>query len=151
MRTAMAFPTPWTGDWHGHVSRHSCHAWFDGTGKTYVDGAVYALGIYSSDVEQASHLLLAYSSGLLSFMLIKVLAPGYYSRQDTKTPFVTELSLWSAILCLTRSLRGFTAKLAWRSRLRCPLSSIWHCFIAVCTYKVFIISRAKRSGLLRDW
>ncbi len=39
-----------------------------------------------SDVEQASYSLLAYSSGLLSFMLIKVLAPGYYSRQDTKTP-----------------------------------------------------------------
>ncbi|WP_306462897.1 lipid II flippase MurJ, partial [Klebsiella pneumoniae] len=39
-----------------------------------------------SDVEYASYSLLAYSSGLLSFMLIKVLAPGYYSRQDTKTP-----------------------------------------------------------------
>jgi putative peptidoglycan lipid II flippase len=30
--------------------------------------------------------LWAYASGLLSFMLVKVLAPGYYSRQDTKTP-----------------------------------------------------------------
>ena len=30
--------------------------------------------------------LVAYASGLLNFMLIKVLAPGYYSRQDTKTP-----------------------------------------------------------------
>ncbi len=39
-----------------------------------------------SDVEQAGLSLLAYASGLLSFMLIKVLAPGYYSRQDTKTP-----------------------------------------------------------------
>lgn len=38
------------------------------------------------DVEQASMSLLAYASGLLNFMLIKVLAPGYYSRQDTKTP-----------------------------------------------------------------
>jgi putative peptidoglycan lipid II flippase len=40
----------------------------------------------STDVEQSSLSLLAYASGLLSFMLIKVLAPGYYSRQDTKTP-----------------------------------------------------------------
>ncbi len=40
----------------------------------------------SGDVEQASMSLLAYSAGLLNFMLIKVLAPGYYSRQDTKTP-----------------------------------------------------------------
>lgn len=38
------------------------------------------------DVHQASLSLLAYASGLLNFMLIKVLAPGYYSRQDTKTP-----------------------------------------------------------------
>ncbi|WP_087016369.1 murein biosynthesis integral membrane protein MurJ [Thaumasiovibrio subtropicus] len=39
-----------------------------------------------SDVNQASLSLLAYASGLLNFMLIKVLAPGYYARQDTKTP-----------------------------------------------------------------
>ncbi len=38
------------------------------------------------DVNQASLSLLAYASGLLNFMLIKVLAPGYYARQDTKTP-----------------------------------------------------------------
>ncbi|GGI68944.1 murein biosynthesis integral membrane protein MurJ [Shewanella gelidii] len=37
-------------------------------------------------VEMASYSLVAYGSGLLSFMLVKVLAPGYYSRQDTKTP-----------------------------------------------------------------
>jgi len=40
----------------------------------------------SQDVHQASLSLFAYASGLLNFMLIKVLAPGYYSRQDTKTP-----------------------------------------------------------------
>ena len=38
------------------------------------------------DVEQVSYALFAYLSGLLSFMYIKVLAPGYYARQDTKTP-----------------------------------------------------------------
>ncbi len=38
------------------------------------------------DVQQASLSLFAYSAGLLNFMLIKVLAPGYYSRQDIKTP-----------------------------------------------------------------
>lgn len=39
-----------------------------------------------ADVNASSLSLLAYASGLLSFMLIKVLAPGYYARQDTKTP-----------------------------------------------------------------
>ncbi len=38
------------------------------------------------DVSMAAMSLWAYAGGLLSFMLVKVLAPGYYSRQDTKTP-----------------------------------------------------------------
>ncbi|WP_281545656.1 murein biosynthesis integral membrane protein MurJ [Grimontia sp. SpTr1] len=40
----------------------------------------------ADDVNAAAMSLIAYSSGLLNFMLIKVLAPGYYARQDTKTP-----------------------------------------------------------------
>jgi putative peptidoglycan lipid II flippase len=35
---------------------------------------------------QASLSLMAYGLGLLPFIFIKVLAPGYYARQDTKTP-----------------------------------------------------------------
>jgi putative peptidoglycan lipid II flippase len=38
------------------------------------------------DVMMARLSLMAYSSGLLAFIMIKVLAPGYYARQDTKTP-----------------------------------------------------------------
>jgi len=38
------------------------------------------------DVTMAAMSLRAYACGLLAFMLIKVLAPGYFSRQDTKTP-----------------------------------------------------------------
>ncbi|WP_325893814.1 murein biosynthesis integral membrane protein MurJ [Grimontia sp. NTOU-MAR1] len=40
----------------------------------------------ADDVNAAAMSLIAYSSGLLNFMLIKVLAPGYFARQDTKTP-----------------------------------------------------------------
>ena len=39
------------------------------------------------DVEKMAMSLRAYSAGLLAFMLIKVLAPGYFARLDTKTPF----------------------------------------------------------------
>ncbi len=39
-----------------------------------------------SDVKAASYSLWAFNAGLLSFMLIKILANGYYARQDTKTP-----------------------------------------------------------------
>ncbi|WP_411358917.1 murein biosynthesis integral membrane protein MurJ [Pseudidiomarina salilacus] len=38
------------------------------------------------DARFASYSLYAYGSGLLSFMLVKVLATGFYSRQDTKRP-----------------------------------------------------------------
>jgi putative peptidoglycan lipid II flippase len=38
------------------------------------------------DILMASQSLRAYSCGLLAFMLIKVLAPGFFARQDMKTP-----------------------------------------------------------------
>ncbi|HLV76874.1 MAG TPA: murein biosynthesis integral membrane protein MurJ [Marinobacter sp.] len=38
------------------------------------------------DVTMSAQSLRAYSAGLLAFMLIKVLAPGFFARQDTKTP-----------------------------------------------------------------
>jgi len=40
----------------------------------------------SQDVDMASLALMAYSIGLPAFILIKVLAPGYFARQDTRTP-----------------------------------------------------------------
>ena len=38
------------------------------------------------DISMATYSLRAYSLGLIFFMLIKVLAPGFYARQDMKTP-----------------------------------------------------------------
>ncbi|WP_267899215.1 MULTISPECIES: murein biosynthesis integral membrane protein MurJ [Modicisalibacter] len=38
------------------------------------------------DIVMASMSLRAYAVGLVAFMLIKVLAPGYFARQDTATP-----------------------------------------------------------------
>lgn len=42
--------------------------------------------ITANDIAMSSLSLKAYALGLLAFMLIKVLAPGYFARQDTKTP-----------------------------------------------------------------
>ncbi len=39
-----------------------------------------------SDVEMSALSLTAYAIGLPAFIAVKVLAPGYYARQDTKTP-----------------------------------------------------------------
>lgn len=43
-------------------------------------------GFTAHDVQMASWSLLAYSFGLLGFILVKILAPGYFARQDTRTP-----------------------------------------------------------------
>lgn len=40
----------------------------------------------ATDVRMAGMSLAAYGFGLLGHMLVKVLAPGYFARQDTKTP-----------------------------------------------------------------
>nr|WP_277603588.1 murein biosynthesis integral membrane protein MurJ [Bowmanella dokdonensis] len=47
----------------------------------------------AQDARMASYSLMAYGCGLLSFMLVKVLAPGFFSRQDTKTP--VRYGIWS--------------------------------------------------------
>src|SRR5690606_18024531 len=38
------------------------------------------------DVQMSAYALMAIATGLPAFMLIKVLAPGYYARQDMRTP-----------------------------------------------------------------
>ncbi|MCB1620498.1 MAG: murein biosynthesis integral membrane protein MurJ [Thiothrix sp.] len=39
-----------------------------------------------SDVQMSALSLMTYALGLPAFILVKVLAPGFYARQDTKTP-----------------------------------------------------------------
>ena len=55
-----------------------------------------------NDVEQSARALQAYSLGLLGFMLIKVLAPGYFARQDTSTP--VKIGVWSMVANMVLSL-----------------------------------------------
>ncbi len=45
----------------------------------------------AQDVRMSTYALMAYSAGLLAFSMVKVLAPGYYARQDTKRPVRTAL------------------------------------------------------------
>ena len=46
----------------------------------------YSDSFSAEDVVMATRSLWAYSLGLVAFMAIKVLAPGFYARQDTRTP-----------------------------------------------------------------
>lgn len=47
---------------------------------------------------QSARALEAYSLGVLAFMLIKVLAPGFFARQDLKTPVRV------AIICMVANM-----------------------------------------------
>ena len=48
---------------------------------------LFQYGAFSAnDVMQTSSALVAYSVGLAGLILVKVLAPGFYARQDIKTP-----------------------------------------------------------------
>ncbi|MCU7811664.1 MAG: murein biosynthesis integral membrane protein MurJ [Candidatus Thiodiazotropha sp. (ex Notomyrtea botanica)] len=46
----------------------------------------YSEAFNEHDVSMATLSLMAYAPGLLAIMLIKILAPGFYARQDTRTP-----------------------------------------------------------------
>jgi putative peptidoglycan lipid II flippase len=60
-------------------------------GLTLLAGPMLTTLFYSDafndqDVAMSSRSLMAYAPGLLAIILIKVLAPGFYARQDTRTP-----------------------------------------------------------------
>ncbi|GHE79850.1 murein biosynthesis integral membrane protein MurJ [Thalassotalea profundi] len=61
----------------------------------------------SYEVTQVSFALFAYLSGLLSFMFIKILAPGYYARQDTKTPVKIAIKAMVANMAFNLMLAPF--------------------------------------------
>ena len=48
---------------------------------------IFGYGAFNDrDVLMCGYALMAYSLGLIGFSMVKVLAPGYFARQDTKTP-----------------------------------------------------------------
>lgn len=54
------------------------------------------------DVGMAAMSLRAYAFGLLAFMFIKVLAPGYFSRKDTRTP--VRIAVWAMVANMVLNL-----------------------------------------------
>ena len=55
---------------------------------------LYQYGVFSErDVQQTTTALMGYGAGLLGLVAIKVLAPGYYASQDTKTPVRVAVSV----------------------------------------------------------
>ena len=60
----------------------------------------------AEDVVMSSRSLMAYALGLLAFMLVKVLAPGFYARQDTATPVKIAVGSLVANMILSLALIG---------------------------------------------
>lgn len=54
------------------------------------------------DIQQMTYSLQAYGVGLMAFMLIKILAPGFYARQDTKTP--VKVGIWAMVVNMLLNL-----------------------------------------------
>ena len=105
-------------------------------------GTIFYGGQFTiTDVHMASISLMAYGGGLVALTLVKVLAPGYFARQDTRTPVrvglialgcnmafnVAVVVPWAlagmpaphAGLALSTSLAGFlNAGLLWRGLRR---------------------------------
>lgn len=54
---------------------------------TPISAVLYHYGQFNSlDVEMTGQALAAYGVGLIGLVLVKILAPGFYSRQDIRTP-----------------------------------------------------------------
>lgn len=81
-------------------------------------------------VEQSADALQAYSLGVLTFMLIKVLAPGYFARQDLRTPVKI------AIICMIANM-GFNLIFIW------PLQ---HVGLALSTALASVLNTALLGG-----
>ena len=72
------------------------------------DSILTALFLYRKttpfDIAMSAYALAAVAVGLTAFMLIKVLAPGYYSRQDMKTPVRIGIVAMAANMVLSLAL-----------------------------------------------
>ena len=65
---------------------------------------LYHYGAFSdTDVQQVSLALMGYGAGLVGIVAIKILAPGYYAKQDVKTPVLIAI----AVLVITQILNYF--------------------------------------------
>lgn len=77
---------------------------------------LFQYGVFSgNDSLMASYSLMAYAVGLLGFTLVKVLAPGYFARQDTRTPVKVAVvamvanMLLNAAIVIPMVMTGFVA------------------------------------------
>ncbi len=76
---------------------------------------VYFRGKFDADdVLMTSWALMAYSVGLFGFILTKVLSPGFYARQDTRTPMVAAVKALVTKVVMSLALLYLFYLMQWR-------------------------------------
>ena len=102
------------------------------------------------DVMQVSFALYAYLSGLVSFMFIKVLAPGFYARQDTKTPVKIGIKAMVANMVFNLMLAPFIGYvgLALATTLSATLNAYW-LYQGLKQEGVFSLNKATKVYLIK--
>lgn len=99
------------------------------------------------DVRMSSYALMAFSFGLLGFSFVKVLAPGYFARQDTRTPVRTSLISLGVNMGVNLLV---IAPLVYFGKLPFP-----HVFLAMstslagCTNALLLYRGLRKAGVLR--
>ena len=101
-------------------------------------------------VIQVSFALFAYLSGLVSFMFIKILAPGYYARQDTKTPVKIGIKAMVANMAFNIILAPFFGYvgLAIATTLSATLNAYW-LYQGLKVQGVYQLSKATKMLILK--
>jgi putative peptidoglycan lipid II flippase len=72
----------------------------------------YGGAFSGEDVSMAAWSLMAFAPGLIAFILVKVLSPGFFARQDTKTP----VRIAIRALVLGMILNVLLVYLAWQTQ-----------------------------------
>ena len=98
------------------------------------------------DVEMAAASLRAYAPGLLGFILVKVLAPGYFARQDTRTP--VRVALQSLVLGMALS-GAFVLLLLWTrwAPAHAGIAAATAC--SALTNAALLLAGLRRNGIYR--
>jgi len=92
--------------------------------------ALFQHGAFNSyDVDMTVWALRGLSGGILAFMLIKIFAPGFYARQDTKTPVKIGLIAVVANMGFNLILVGIFYLLKWPLHSALSLASTCSAFL----------------------
>lgn len=93
----------------------------------------------AADVQQTAHALRGYGFGLLGLIAVKVLAPGFYARQDTRTPVRIAIGVLIATQLLNLAL------VPWLG----PAGLAWSIGLGACGNALFLLRGLMKAGAYR--